>query len=192
MPGSPQWSLPSGFPTKTLFSRYHIPQLFKRPLCNFCKVPAGSFCLKLSGCLTCLVMCHLQHAVNISGTFKLSSSSTWIHDTLLTLIHTYHAIPMPHPCRATKGLDCLSLLIYTVRPSLIHTWHATPVPCHDHAVLKATSQGLGTARHGHGMCESASAVQRRHVSDLPTFGFFWLPRGVPRRLLPEAYRSVKM
>jgi hypothetical protein len=25
------------------------------------------------------------------------------------------------------------------------------IPCHDHAVLKATSQGHGTARHGHGM-----------------------------------------
>jgi hypothetical protein len=25
------------------------------------------------------------------------------------------------------------------------------VPCHDHAVLKATSQVHGTARHGHGM-----------------------------------------
>jgi hypothetical protein len=25
------------------------------------------------------------------------------------------------------------------------------VPCHDHAVLKATSEGHGTARHGHGM-----------------------------------------
>jgi hypothetical protein len=29
--------------------------------------------------------------------------------------------------------------------------HAAPVPCHDHAVLKATSQSHGTARHGHGM-----------------------------------------
>jgi hypothetical protein len=29
-----------------------------------------------------------------------------------------HAIPLP--CRATKGLECLSHLIYTVRPCLIH------------------------------------------------------------------------
>jgi hypothetical protein len=27
------------------------------------------------------------------------------------------------------------------------------------------------------------------MGDLPTFGFFWLPRGVPRRLLSEAYQS---
>jgi hypothetical protein len=29
--------------------------------------------------------------------------------------------------------------------------HAAPMPCSDHAVLKATSQGHGTARQGHGM-----------------------------------------
>jgi hypothetical protein len=38
--------------------------------------------------------------------------------------------------------------------------------CHDHAVLKATSEGNDTARHGHGMYELASVVQRRHVGDL--------------------------
>jgi hypothetical protein len=37
------------------------------------------------------------------------------------------------------------------------------LPCHDHAVQKTTSQGHGTARHGHGMGELTSAVQRRHV-----------------------------
>jgi hypothetical protein len=38
------------------------------------------------------------------------------------------------------------------------------------------------------MCELASAVQRRHVGDLPAFGFFLLPRGVPGSL-SEAYQS---
>jgi hypothetical protein len=38
----------------------------------------------------------------------------------------------------------------------------------------------------HGICELASAVQRRHVDDLPAFGFFRLPCGIPQRLLPEA------
>jgi hypothetical protein len=110
---------------------------------------------------------------------------------LLKLIHTHHAFPMLFPCRTTKGLDCVfPLLIYTLRPCLIHTFHAAPVPCHDHAVLKATSQCHGTARHG--MCELSSAVQRRHVGDLSAFGFFRLPRGVPRRLLSEAYESVKL
>jgi hypothetical protein len=78
---------------------------------------------------------------------------------------------------------CLSHLIHTVRPCLIHICHAAPVTCHDHAVLKATSQGHGTARNGqgmawHGMCELASAVQRRQVGQMPAFGFFQLPRGV--------------
>jgi hypothetical protein len=59
--------------------------------------------------------------------------------------------------------------------------------CHDHAVLKATSQCHGTARHGHGhgMCELASGVQRRNVGDLPASAFFRLPCGVPRRLLSK-------
>jgi hypothetical protein len=42
------------------------------------------------------------------------------------------------------------------------------------------------------MGELASAVQRRHVGDLPAFGFFRLPRGVSRRLLSEAYQFVKL
>ena len=46
-----------------------------------------------------------------------------------------HAVPLP--CRAAKDSECLSHLIYTVRPCLIHTCHAVP----DHAVLlKATAQ----------------------------------------------------
>jgi hypothetical protein len=48
---------------------------------------------------------------------------------------------VPRPCRAPKGLECVSHLIYTVRPCLIHTCHATPMPCSDHAVhFKATAQ----------------------------------------------------
>jgi hypothetical protein len=50
-----------------------------------------------------------------------------------------HVVPLP--CRAAKGLECVSHLIYTVRPCLIHTCHAMPMPCSDHAVLlKATAQ----------------------------------------------------
>jgi hypothetical protein len=126
----------------------------------------------------------------------------------LRLIYICRAVPMQRPCRshavllprcAAKGLDCLLHLIYKVRPRLIHTCHTAPVPCHDHAVLKATSQGHGRAQHGRGMsvawlgmCELASAVLRRHVGDLPAYGFFRLPRGVTRILLSEAYQSVKI
>jgi hypothetical protein len=35
----------------------------------------------------------------------------------------------------------------------------------------------------------STAVERRPVGYLPAFGFFRLPRGVPRRLLSEAYQS---
>ena len=84
-----------------------------------------------------------------------------------------HAVPLP--CRAAKGLECLSHLVYTVQSCLIHTCHAMPLPCYDHAVLlKATARydrretavpccgfeknGMVKAWHGHGM---ESAKQKR-------------------------------
>ena len=52
-------------------------------------------------------------------------------------------------CRAhaAKGLECVSHLVYTVRPCLIHTCHAAPMPVSDHAFhLKGTAQhGMGAA-----------------------------------------------
>jgi hypothetical protein len=48
---------------------------------------------------------------------------------------------------------------------------------------------MGTVRQRNGMCELTSAVQRRHVGDLPAFGLLLLPRGVPDSLLSEAYQS---
>jgi hypothetical protein len=35
----------------------------------------------------------------------------------------------------------------------------------------------------------STAVERRPVGYLPAFGILWLPRGLPRRLLSEAYQS---
>jgi hypothetical protein len=96
---------------------------------------------------------------------------------------------IPVTCRSAKDLDCLSHLIHTVRPCLIHTYHSAPVPlpCHVTTIpfckrfLKATAQsGMDMAWERHGICELASAVQRRHVGYLPAFGFFQLPRGVPQ------------
>ena len=52
-----------------------------------------------------------------------------------------------------------------------------PRPCH---VL--TMPFFSRPRH-------SPAVERRPVGYLPAFGFFRLPRGVPRRLLSEAYQS---
>ena len=48
---------------------------------------------------------------------------------------------------------------------------------------------METAWERNGMCELASAVQRRHLGDLPAFGVFLLPRVVPGSLLPEAWQS---
>jgi hypothetical protein len=42
-------------------------------------------------------------------------------------------------------------------------------------LIKATAQ-CGMDMEWHGMCKFASAVQRRHMGDLPAFGFFRLPR----------------
>jgi hypothetical protein len=41
------------------------------------------------------------------------------------------------------------------------------------------------------MYELASAVMRRHVGDLPAFGLFLLPRGVPGSL-SEAYSQMQV
>jgi hypothetical protein len=45
------------------------------------------------------------------------------------------------------------------------------MPCQEYAVLKANfqSHGVFAAWERHSMCELASAVQRRHVGDLPAF-----------------------
>ena len=49
-----------------------------------------------------------------------------------------HAVTLP--CRAAKGLECLSHLTYTVWPCLIHTCHDTPMTCSDYAVLLKDTQ----------------------------------------------------
>jgi len=52
-----------------------------------------------------------------------------------------------------------------------------PRPCH-----ALTMPLFSRPRH-------STAVERRPVGYLPAFGFFRLPRGVPQRLLPEAYQT---
>jgi hypothetical protein len=57
---------------------------------------------------------------------------------------------MPFPCSSAKGLNCVFSNWFTQCGRVWFT-HAIPLPCHDNAVLKATSQGHGTARHESGM-----------------------------------------
>jgi len=92
---------------------------------------------------------------------------------------------MPCPCRSPampcrKGFRmCLWHLIYTVRSCLIHICHAVSMPRPCHALIMPF---FSRPRH-------STAVERRPVGYPPAFGFFRLPRGVPRRLLLEAYQS---
>ena len=75
--------------------------------------------------------------------------------------------------------------------------HVSPLTCSVHTVLKATSQGHGTAQQGlawaqHGMCELTSDVERRPLYDLPKLGFFRLPCGIPRRLSSESQTEMQL
>jgi hypothetical protein len=90
---------------------------------------------------------------------------------------------MPFPCRAhavtlpwlaAKGLDYVFPIWFTWY-GLVWPTHTITRPCHSTTMpfwkwlLKAA----------HGFCELTSAVHRRHVGELPAFGFFRLPRSVP-------------
>jgi len=85
-----------------------------------------------------------------------------------------HAVPLP--CRAGKGLECVFPIWFTQCGRIWFTL-AMPRPCH-----ALTLPFFSSPRH-------STAVERRPVGYLPAFGFFRLPRGVPRRLLSEAYQS---
>jgi hypothetical protein len=98
-----------------------------------------------------------------------------------------HAIPLP--CHAAESLDCVFPIAIT---QWGHVWfaRAMPRPCRSESDFSRSWHSAAWAWRG--MCALASAIQRRQVGDLLTFGFFRLPRGVPRRLLSEAYQSVKL
>jgi hypothetical protein len=85
-----------------------------------------------------------------------------------------HAAPMP--CRAAKGLECVFPIWFTECGRVWFTL-AMPRPCH-----ALTMPFFSRPRH-------STAVERRLVGYLPAFGFFRLPRWVPRKLLSEAYQS---
>ena len=85
-----------------------------------------------------------------------------------------HAVPLP--CRAAKGLECVFPTWFTQCGRVWFTL-AMPRPCH-----ALTMPFFSRPRH-------STAVERRPVGYPPAFDFFRLPRGVPRRLLSEAYQS---
>jgi len=83
---------------------------------------------------------------------------------------------MSHPCRAAKGLECIFPIWFT---QCGHVWFtlAMPMPRLCHAL---TLTFFSRPRHNTAVGD---------VGYLPAFGFVRLPRGVPRRLLSEAYQS---
>jgi hypothetical protein len=85
-----------------------------------------------------------------------------------------HAVPLP--CRPAKGLECVFPIWFTQCGRVWFTL-AMPRPCR-----ALTMPFFSRPRH-------STDVERRPVGYLPTFGFSRLPRGVPRRLLSEAYQS---
>jgi hypothetical protein len=85
-----------------------------------------------------------------------------------------HAVPLP--CLAAKGLECVFPIWFTQCGRVWFTL-AMSRPCH--ALIKPF---FSRPRH-------STAVERRPMGYLLAFGFFRLPRGVPRRLLSEPYQS---
>jgi hypothetical protein len=85
-----------------------------------------------------------------------------------------HAVPLP--CRAAKGLECVFPIWFT-QSGRVWFQLAMPRPCH-----ALTTPFFSRPRH-------STAVEGRPVDYLAAFGFFRIPRGVPRRLLSEAYQS---
>jgi hypothetical protein len=86
------------------------------------------------------------------------------------------ALAVPLPCRAAKGLECVFPIWFTQCGRVWFTL-AMPRPCY-----ALTMPFFSRPRH-------STAVETRPVGYPPAFGFFRLPRGVPRRLLSEAYQS---
>jgi hypothetical protein len=84
-----------------------------------------------------------------------------------------HAVPLP--CRAAKCLECVFPIWFT---QCARVWFTLAMPCPCHAL---TTPFFSRPRH-------STAFERRPVGYLPAFGFFRLPRDVPRRLLSEAYQ----
>ena len=104
-------------------------------------------------------------------------NSPWFHWNFKANSHIAcraHAVPLP--CRAAKILECVFPIWFTQCGRVWFTL-AMPRPCH-----ALTMPFFARPRH-------STTVERRPVGCLPAFGFFRLPRRVPRRLLSEAYQS---
>jgi hypothetical protein len=100
----------------------------------------------------------------------------WLLYFLSCLIKGRFTHGMPRPCRGAESLECV-FPIWFAQCGRVWFTLAVPRPCN-----ALTMPFFSRPRH-------STAVERRPVGYRPAFGFFWLPRGVPRRLLSEAYQS---
>ena len=83
-------------------------------------------------------------------------------------------------CRVAKYLHCVSPVCKTHCDRLWFT-HTMPCPCRASTTPLCKRLLKATAWARHGIRELTSAVPRRSLSDL-SFGFFWLQRGISRKL----------
>jgi hypothetical protein len=98
---------------------------------------------------------------------------------------------MPRPCHTRKMPLWKRLFKATAQCGM-----DMAIAWHGHGMGMAWAwygHGMGMAWEWHGncICELASAILRRHVGDLLAFGFFRLPRGVPRRLYQKHTNPLK-
>ena len=116
----------------------------------------------------------IKSATNVNVSFRLSLrplSSLVIQYGQGRFTHS-----MPCPCRAAKGLECAFPIWFTQGGRV---WFTLAMLCPCQAL---TIPFFSRPRH-------STAVERWPVGYLPALSFFRLPRGVPRRLLSEAYQS---
>jgi hypothetical protein len=88
----------------------------------------------------------------------------------------YRAHAVPLPCHAAKGLECVFPIWFT---QCGRVWFTLAVPCPCPA---PTMPFFSRPQH-------RTAAERWPVGYRPAFTFFRQPRGVPQRLLSEAYQS---
>jgi hypothetical protein len=105
-----------------------------------------------------------------------------------------HDATMSSPCHAVPLRVQIMTFPFDLHSAAVFDSH---MPCRACAMPRQcrSESDFSRPRHSaawHGMFELTSAVQRRHMGNLPAFGLFRLTREVLRMLLPEAYQSVKL
>jgi hypothetical protein len=96
-----------------------------------------------------------------------------------------HAAPMPFSFHAVPIRFYIMPFPFDLHSAAVFDSHrpcrarAMSRPCRSEIDFSRPRHSTTWARHEHGIRELASAVQGRHEGDLPSFGFFRLPRGVP-------------